>query len=453
MPPLAHQGKRVVPSGDALPRLPTRPHPGCAIAGIATRAAAVIDQPVPRRILIIDDNQGVQDDFRKIAFAVTRHRLPDPAEALAVSDAALFGSAALVAPPELELEIASALQGQEGVMMVRRSLAEERPFAVVFVDMRMPPGWDGLETTRRLLAEDPCIQVVICTAYSDVGWAEMAAAIGISDRVLILKKPFDTIEVVQLMQSLSCSWELLRETQAQRRRLEQQVGRRTTELAAASARLASLLEASPLGIFSCDAQGRLTLWNQAAQRIFGWSMADAGAPDGALDDGDGRRQLALLIRAWLADPLSAGSEQCVRLGDGSTVDLLFARNVLRSAQGLVDGLVVMVSDISARRRRADEYQRAKCAADATAAQIAEFIATVSHEMRTPMNGMIGMTDLLGRTGLEQHQRDYLETARSCCERALELINLLLAKSTSSAARREPAGRSGPGDPASTARPA
>jgi two-component system cell cycle sensor histidine kinase/response regulator CckA len=410
----------------------------------------MIDQPAPRRILIIDDNQGVQDDFRKIAFAVSRHRLPGPPSALAASEAVLFGAPALVATPELELEIASALQGQEGVMMVRRSLSEERPFAVVFVDMRMPPGWDGLETTRRLLAEDPCIQVVICTAYSDVGWPEMAAAVGVSDRVLMLKKPFDAIEVVQLMQSLSCSWELLRETLAQRLRLEQLVGRRTAQLAAASARLASLLEACPLGIFACDAQGRLTLWNTAAQRIFGWSLAEFGPGAGSADGGDGRQQLALLMRAWLADPLSAGCEQRMRLGDGSESDLFFARNVLRSAQGLVDGLVAIVSDISAQKRRADEYRRARQAADATAGQIADFIATVSHEMRTPMNGMIGMTDLLGRTGLDHDQRACLATAHACAERALELINQLIAKSAAGAAGFAPGSRSGLPTPATSA---
>jgi PAS domain S-box-containing protein len=399
-------------------------------------------KPAPRRILIIDDNQGVQDDFRTIAFAVTRHRLPGPQGALADLEASLFGASALAAIPQFELEIASALQGQEGVTMVARALSEERPFAVVFVDMRMPPGWDGLETAARLLAEDPCIQVVICTAYSDVGWPEMAAAIGVSDRVLILKKPFDAIEVVQLMQSLGCSWELLRETRAQRQRLEQLVGRQTAQLAAASARLAALLEACPLGIFACDAHGGLTLWNQAAQRIFGWSLAEFGAGAEAQDGGDGRRQLALLMRAWLADPHSAGCEQRLRRRDGTEVDLFFARAVLRSAHGQVDGLVLMVSDISAQKRCADEYRRAQGAADGTAALSADFIATVSHEMRTPMNGMIGMTDLLGQTRLDRDQRAYLETAHACCEKALELINQLIARAATSAAACAPQSRAG-----------
>jgi len=407
----------------------------------------MIDQPAPRRILIIDDNQGIQDDFRKIAWSLTRHRLPPAPGSLGDREAALFGAPALVATPELELEIASALQGQEGTMMVRRSLAEERPFAVAFVDMRMPPGWDGFETTRRLLAEDPCIQVVVCTAYHDVGWPEMAGEIGVSDRVLVLKKPFDAIEVVQLMQSLGCSWELLRRTRAQRQRLEQLVGWRSAQLDAASARLASLLEACPLGIFACDAHGRLTLWNQAAQRILGWSLAEFGAGLEAADPHDGRRQLALLIRAWLADPLSAGSELSMRRRDGSLVELLVARNVLRSAHGLVDGLVAMVSDISAQQRCVDHYRRAQQAADATAAQIADFIATVSHEMRTPMNGLIGMTDLLGRTRLDDDQRACLATAHACGERALELINLLIARSTASAARLDPARRGGSPFPA------
>jgi PAS domain S-box-containing protein len=400
--------------------------------------------------LIIDDNQGVQDDFRKIASALTRQRQPGTQGALSDSEAALFGAPALSATPDLELELASALQGQEGLAMVTRSLSEERPYAVVFVDMRMPPGWDGFETTRRLLAVDPCIQVVVCTAYSDVGWPEMAAAIGVSDRVLMLKKPFDAIEVVQLMQSLGCSWELLRQTQAQRQHLELLAGRRTAQLAAASTRLACLLEACPLGIFACDAHGGLTLWNQAAQRLFGWSLAEFGAGAKATDPRDGRGHLAQLIRAWLEDPLSAGCELRVRLRDGSEREVFVARNVLRSANGLVDGLVAMVSDISAQNSRLEEYRRAQCAADATAAHIADFIATVSHEMRTPMNGMIGMTDLLNRTALDDDQRACLAVAHACSERALELINQLIAKAASTAGRADPELRSAPPLPATSA---
>ena len=74
----------------------------------------------------------------------------------------------------------------------------------------MPPGIDGIQTTARLLKEDPDVGIVICSAYSDHSWEEMTEAFGKTDRVLILKKPFDTVEVRQLAHALQRRWELAR---------------------------------------------------------------------------------------------------------------------------------------------------------------------------------------------------------------------------------------------------
>ena len=66
--------------------------------------------------------------------------------------------------------------------MVKKALEEGRPYAMAFVDIRMPPGWDGVETTLKIWEIDSEIQIVICTAYSDYSWEEMFAAIGNDDR-------------------------------------------------------------------------------------------------------------------------------------------------------------------------------------------------------------------------------------------------------------------------------
>ena len=81
---------------------------------------------------------------------------------------------------------------------MRLALERNKPYALLFVDVRMPPGLDGIETTARLLEQDPEVGIVICSAYSDHSWEEMTEAFGTTDRVLILKKPFDTVEVRQL---------------------------------------------------------------------------------------------------------------------------------------------------------------------------------------------------------------------------------------------------------------
>src|SRR5260221_349988 len=104
-----------------------------------------------RRILVIDDNRAIHDDFRKILFPGTAGNT-----ALDAAEAALFGKPTN-AVQQLEYEIDSAYQGQEGVSLVEKSLAEGRPYALAFVDVRMPPGLDGVETTQKIWAIDPDI--------------------------------------------------------------------------------------------------------------------------------------------------------------------------------------------------------------------------------------------------------------------------------------------------------
>ncbi|MGH7133851.1 MAG: response regulator transcription factor, partial [Phycisphaerales bacterium] len=117
------------------------------------------------RVLIIDDNEAIHTDFRKILSPEQA-----PSSTLTGAKAALFGSAAKPQSPHASFDVVSALQGQAGLAMVQEALAAGRPFSVAFVDMRMPPGWDGLETIENLWKVDPDLQVVICSAYSDHSW-------------------------------------------------------------------------------------------------------------------------------------------------------------------------------------------------------------------------------------------------------------------------------------------
>lgn len=154
-----------------------------------------------RRILIIDDNLSIHEDYRKVL--ATNPTSVD----LDHAGASLFDETPVaVQSPSFELSFAD--QGQLGFHMVERAVAEGNPYAVAFVDMRLPPGWDGLVTIEQIWKADPNVQVVICTAFSDHPWHEIAARLGKTDRLLILRKPFDAVEVEQLAVSLTCKWEL-----------------------------------------------------------------------------------------------------------------------------------------------------------------------------------------------------------------------------------------------------
>ncbi len=184
-----------------------------------------------RRILLIDDLPSIHEDFRKILCGGAARTELDDAEAR------LFGRAPPSRPAAFELDCAS--QGREGVAMAAAALQAGRPYAMAFIDMRMPPGWDGVETVEHLWRVDPEVQVVICTAYSDHSWEEVLARLDARDRLLVLKKPFDTIEVRQLANTLTEKWRLTRQAAWKVDRLEAAVLERTDELVHANGCLAS----------------------------------------------------------------------------------------------------------------------------------------------------------------------------------------------------------------------
>ena len=163
-----------------------------------------------RRVLVIDDNRSIHEDFRKILQPGTETQRLDEARAL------LFGGDSFQkALVRFELDYAD--QGQAALALVQMARREGRPYAVAFVDMRMPPGWDGLETIERMWEADPEIQTVICTAYTDHSWDDIIRRLGCDDRLLILQKPFSSVEVSQLAASLTTKWKLARQA---RQRLE-----------------------------------------------------------------------------------------------------------------------------------------------------------------------------------------------------------------------------------------
>jgi CheY-like chemotaxis protein len=175
-----------------------------------------------RRILIIDDNASIHDDFRKIL------ETPKDSGSLDQARAALFGEA-LSLPPREDYELDFASQGREGCGMVHSAYGMGRPYALAFVDMRMPPGWDGLETIENLWYVDPSLEIVICTAYSDHPWEDVSRRVGNTDKLLILMKPFNSIEVVQLAHSLTKKWNLACSVKRQIESLESSARRHTAE--------------------------------------------------------------------------------------------------------------------------------------------------------------------------------------------------------------------------------
>ncbi|MCS3837590.1 diguanylate cyclase (GGDEF)-like protein [Pseudomonas sp. JAI111] len=175
-----------------------------------------------RRILIIDDTPSIHQDFRKILGPDTEDE-----QSLAGTEETLFGTPK---PDRLTFQLDSAYQGQEALELVKRAQAEGRPYAMAFTDMRMPPGWDGLETVEQLWKVDPHLQIALCTAFSDYSWEEMAERLEYGDQLLVLKKPFDSVEIRQMASALTWKWQMTQDAETKVQSLEQTIEARVHEL-------------------------------------------------------------------------------------------------------------------------------------------------------------------------------------------------------------------------------
>lgn len=205
------------------------------------------------RIIIIDDNPSIHHDFIKILKT-------EPTTHVDKAREELFGSNN--DDPELPLfEIDTASQGKEGVEQIKAAYQAGNPYALAFVDIRMPPGWNGIETVKHIWEIDSNIQVVICTAYSDYSWEQTVAHLGRTDNLLILKKPFDNVSVRQLAFALTTKWKLAEETRNYTAILQKKVTDRTESLQKSLSIVKSTFESSNDGIIVIDNEGTIVDYN------------------------------------------------------------------------------------------------------------------------------------------------------------------------------------------------
>jgi diguanylate cyclase (GGDEF)-like protein/PAS domain S-box-containing protein len=296
------------------------------------------------RLLIIDDNESIHDDLKKILLQ------QDDDSELSADENLLFGT---TRETGTEFEVDSAFQGQEGLDFVVRAQSSRASYALAFVDVRMPPGWDGIETIRQLWRADPQLQVVICTAHSDYNWNAISHELGVSHNFVILKKPFDNIEVKQLAHALTAKWAAMRMARLKMEDLDKQVEERTSDLRKTEEKYRAIFEDAVIGIFQATPDGTLMNVNRAFARIHGYDTpeqlletATAGSGHGILDAG----QINNWSRILNKQDIVRGAEVEVTTRDGSRKWVLVNVRAARDRDGVILHHEGTVEDITERKR-------------------------------------------------------------------------------------------------------
>ena len=358
---------------------------------------------INRRLLVVDDDPGVRDAYAAV------FRLPSgesDSERMRLAAALLGVEPPRVVARQQAFDLTVARQGREAAQILSQRLAEGAPPAVAFVDMRMPPGWDGLTTIEELWRIDPRLQCVLCTAYSDFSWEEIVGRLGSTDRLLILRKPFDRIEVLQMAEALCAKWTSAEEAQGHAREVARQ---RTL--------LRGIIDHAGLLITLKDATGRYLLANEGFCRrhelpeaaLIGHTDAEVFPDADGLDAREAEARSTGFSRVEEDDPL---------LGRGRLATVRFLLPGNAPDQSL---LCTVAHDVTELRDLESRYRQSlKMEA------LGRLAGGIAHDFNNLLAAIMGFTELAMAGRLEDRTRGQLTQVLNAGQQAADLTRQLLA---------------------------
>lgn len=372
------------------------------------------------RILIVDDNHAIHADFNKILRPHTAL-----GSALDNSASQLFNTTPRSRPlPEVILQ--SAARGEEALQKVQQSIQAREPFAMAFMDVHMPPGWDGVDTVLRLWEFDPNLLIVFCTAYSDYSWTGLAAKLGYSDKFLILKKPFEAIEVTQLAVAMIQKWERTRKSRERMLELDQLVAERTRHLElqiektrATEERFTKAFHFTPLPMFILKADTlELVECNEHFAELAGGASLEGPARQDAV------RTLMQSNPALLDCVSAAGPLRCEQ--SHLETPLAGRRTLLVSRESFFLGhephMLVVSEDITERLASQERLRQSQ-----KMEAVGQLAAGIAHDFNNIMTVILGrISDHIGDPAMPDIYRESLTEVLNSGTRAAELTRQLLA---------------------------
>ncbi|HEY1662813.1 MAG TPA: response regulator [Verrucomicrobiae bacterium] len=381
--------------------------------------------PSANRLLVIDDNPSIHSDFRKILAPPK-----DSQFALQAAEELLFGRSAVpAAVPATVYEIDCASQGQEGLRMVEQAVAEGRPYALAFVDVRMPPGWDGIETVKHIWEKFSELPVVICTAYSDYSWSEMMSKLGYSDNLVILRKPFEAVEVLQLAHSLTRKWLLSRQVRLHIEELDKLVQSRTQNLEEANGalrrseeRFAKAFRASPIPLaLQSAADQRYVDVNDHFLQLTGYRRDDVlGHTHVELDLFPDLKLLQEILHATTDHHPVSNLQGTLRTNERKNLQVLISTEIFELENR--PHYLMSIQDVTHRLYVEEQLRQAQ-----KMEAVGQIAAGVAHDFNNILTVIQGHAELQLHSGeLPEPLRDSLQEICRASNRAASLVRQLLA---------------------------
>ena len=294
------------------------------------------------RVLIVDDEDGIHSDFKDMLNPDHREALTDRLAKTLLDEGSENKTSFL---PNFEL--LHATSGEEAYDIIRAGKASNRPIAVAYMDVRMPPGIDGVEAIRRIRQIEKHIELVIMTAYTDKPLPEIVRDMELLHKLLYIRKPFAPEEIQQITLSLVEKWNVEQELVKK----QQQLITNHQNLEISHHRLKTVLDSAADAIGMFDDEGHLLFANRYYQQLF--DLTEDQLRQMSPDELKGRIR-ARFQESELSQPgeglFSENLENVVEeIGESSQSEpRLFYRSItpVRNSQGDPAGNVVSYRDMS-----------------------------------------------------------------------------------------------------------
>ncbi len=333
---------------------------------------------VQLRILVADDEEIVLEVYREV-LSPKKYTPETYSEVGQLADKDV-GEPVIYASSQ-SFDLTTCRQGDETVAAVKHSLEEQRPFAVVFLDVRMPPGHDGVWAAKHIRALDPYIEIVLVTAYLDIKLTDIAHRVPPAHKLLYIQKPFQPQVIHQFASALGSKWRIEHEFRELLEALERRIEKRTVELMTmnedlienlleeieerkragqalqkSEERYRTVLESAPDPVVVYDTEGKVTYFNPAFSRVFGWILDESiGRTIDFVPVEKAPENRVIFEQIHCGQTLSGIETSCLT-EDGKKVNVSISGAGFFDSHGKLQGSVITLQDITERKQTEEEIK-------------------------------------------------------------------------------------------------